>query len=187
TCIPIKNLNVKPTASLAFTWDDLKPNQLNNWNPELLVYGYTVLNMSTYFDNIPNYNDGIVPDSALSFVNNKLFEVLYTNQTSGKPRSKDISWLVSYNNKFQDAISCILSRYQAGVVFTQTTGFTFSKKLIEVSDSGEMLGDPLYTIILVTAYSEDKNSLQTTLDSLVKTDYSDDHKLFFIVADGMIK
>ncbi|CAG8634846.1 16736_t:CDS:2, partial [Racocetra fulgida] len=81
TCIPIKKLNVKPIASLSFTWDDLKPNQLNNWNSELLVYGNT-----------------------------------------------------------------------------------------------EMLGDPLYTIILVTAYSEDKNSLQTTLDSLVKTDYSDDHK-----------
>ncbi|CAG8454440.1 7688_t:CDS:2 [Cetraspora pellucida] len=217
TCIPIKNLNVKPIASLAFEWNDLKPNKLNDWEPELLVYGSTVINVSSYVDNITNYNDETVPDSTLSFVNNILYEILYTNNTNGSPRSKDISWLASYNHNFKNAIPCILSRYQAGFVLTQTAGcyinttitifttgtililtmvriivavlftFTFSKKLVEVSDSGEMIDDPLYTVMLVTAYSEDKNSLQTTLDSLVKTDYSDDHKLFFIVVDGMIK
>ncbi|CAG8620100.1 13776_t:CDS:2 [Cetraspora pellucida] len=217
TCIPIKNLNVKPIASLAFGWNDLKPNKLNDWKPELLVYGSTVINVSSYVDNIANYNDETVPDSTLSFVNNILYDILYTNQTNGSPRSKDISWLASYNRDFKNAIPCILSRYQAGFVLTQTAGcyintsvaifttgtiviltmvriivavlftFTFSKKLVKVSDSGEMIDDPLYTVMLVTAYSEDKNSLQTTLDSLVKTDYSDDHKLFFIVVDGMIK
>ncbi|KAG2179561.1 hypothetical protein INT44_006408 [Umbelopsis vinacea] len=44
----------------------------------------------------------------------------------------------------------------------------------------------LYTIMLVTCYSEGILSLKTTMDSLAETHYSKQHKLFVVVADGMI-
>ncbi|KAJ9079704.1 hypothetical protein DSO57_1032694 [Entomophthora muscae] len=44
----------------------------------------------------------------------------------------------------------------------------------------------LFTILLVTCYSEGELSLRTTIDSLADTDFSDDKKLLFIVADGII-
>lgn len=45
----------------------------------------------------------------------------------------------------------------------------------------------LYTLCLVTAYSEDEDGLRTTIDSLAQTDYHDEYKLIFIVADGIVK
>ncbi|KAJ3160914.1 hypothetical protein HDU86_008276 [Geranomyces michiganensis] len=44
----------------------------------------------------------------------------------------------------------------------------------------------LYTIMLVTCYSEGKEGIRSTLDSLAGTDYSDRKKLLFVVADGLI-
>ncbi|KAJ1888006.1 hypothetical protein LPJ66_008798, partial [Kickxella alabastrina] len=47
--------------------------------------------------------------------------------------------------------------------------------------------DELYTIMLVTCYSEGEESIRGTCDSLCGTTFSDSHKLLFIVADGIIK
>ncbi|KAI9296884.1 hypothetical protein K502DRAFT_313744 [Neoconidiobolus thromboides FSU 785] len=44
----------------------------------------------------------------------------------------------------------------------------------------------LFNIMLVTCYSEGEASMRTTIESLAGTDYSDDKKLLFIVADGII-
>jgi chitin synthase len=44
----------------------------------------------------------------------------------------------------------------------------------------------LYTVMLVTCYSEGMLSLKTTMDSLAETHYSKQHKLFVVIADGMI-
>lgn len=46
--------------------------------------------------------------------------------------------------------------------------------------------DPRHTILFVTCYSEGRESIKSTLDSLVETTYSNNHKLLFIVADGII-
>ena len=45
----------------------------------------------------------------------------------------------------------------------------------------------MYTILLVTCYSEGEEGLRTTLDSLTCTEYDDNQKLLFVVADGIIK
>ncbi|KAI8139495.1 chitin synthase-domain-containing protein [Fennellomyces sp. T-0311] len=50
----------------------------------------------------------------------------------------------------------------------------------------DIVNTQLYTIMMVTCYSEGYEGLRTTLDSLAKTTYSNKHKCFFIVADGMI-
>ncbi|KAJ3048127.1 hypothetical protein HK097_010854, partial [Rhizophlyctis rosea] len=44
----------------------------------------------------------------------------------------------------------------------------------------------LYTILLVTCYSENEASLRTTMESLAGTDYPDRKKLLFVVADGIV-
>lgn len=44
----------------------------------------------------------------------------------------------------------------------------------------------MYTILLVTCYSEGEAGLRTTLDSLTETDYDDSQKLLFVIADGII-
>lgn len=48
------------------------------------------------------------------------------------------------------------------------------------------IGSELFCVCLVTCYSEGKESIKGTLDSIALTDYSDSRKLLFIVCDGMI-
>lgn len=48
------------------------------------------------------------------------------------------------------------------------------------------IGAELFTVCLVTCYSEGEDSLRTTLDSIANTTYSDSRKLLFIVADGIV-
>ncbi|KAF8270250.1 chitin synthase-domain-containing protein [Lactarius quietus] len=48
------------------------------------------------------------------------------------------------------------------------------------------IGAELFAVCLVTCYSEGEESLRTTLDSISSTTYSDQRKLLFVVADGMI-
>ncbi|OMH81477.1 Chitin synthase 7 [Zancudomyces culisetae] len=52
---------------------------------------------------------------------------------------------------------------------------------------GKGESDELYTVMLVTCYSEGEDSIRGTCDSLVQTEYSSMRKLLFIVADGIIK
>jgi len=51
--------------------------------------------------------------------------------------------------------------------------------------SAKNVDDP-FVILLVTCYSESEESLRLTLDSLANTDYHDQRKLIFIVADGFV-
>ncbi|KAF9245027.1 glycosyltransferase family 2 protein [Melanogaster broomeanus] len=48
------------------------------------------------------------------------------------------------------------------------------------------IGAELFAVCLVTCYSEGEESLRSTLDSISRTTYSDQRKLLFVVADGMI-
>ncbi|CAG8552813.1 10497_t:CDS:2, partial [Acaulospora colombiana] len=46
--------------------------------------------------------------------------------------------------------------------------------------------DLMYTILLVTCYSEGEDGLRTTLESLAATDYPVSHKIIMCIADGII-
>ena len=46
---------------------------------------------------------------------------------------------------------------------------------------------PMYSILLVTSYSEGEAGLRITLDSLTETEYPDERKLLFVIADGIVK
>ncbi|CCF50269.1 hypothetical protein NDA11_006698 [Ustilago hordei] len=48
------------------------------------------------------------------------------------------------------------------------------------------IGTEPYIVCLITAYSENEDGISTTLTSLSATEYSDQRKLLFVVADGMV-
>lgn len=48
------------------------------------------------------------------------------------------------------------------------------------------IGSELFTVCLITCYSESRESIKGTCDSIALTNYSDNRKLLFIVADGMV-
>ncbi|KAI8375401.1 chitin synthase [Choanephora cucurbitarum] len=50
----------------------------------------------------------------------------------------------------------------------------------------DIVDTELYTVMLVTCYSEGEEGLKTTMDSLSNTTYSNKHKIFFVIADGLI-
>ncbi|KAI8380967.1 chitin synthase-domain-containing protein [Radiomyces spectabilis] len=53
------------------------------------------------------------------------------------------------------------------------------KTLVEV-------GNDLYTVMLITCYSENTEGIRATVESLSATEYPDDRKLLFLIADGII-
>lgn len=53
-------------------------------------------------------------------------------------------------------------------------------------DNIKQSATPMYTILVVTCYSEGREGLKSTIESLCETDYPDDQKMLFIVADGLI-
>ena len=80
-----------------------------------------------------------------------------------------------------------------------------SKEGLEKKDAGVYLAKPsngplykqgwqrsiatpsdLYTICMVTCYSEDETAIKGTLDSIAGTDYPDERKLLFVICDGLI-
>jgi chitin synthase len=45
----------------------------------------------------------------------------------------------------------------------------------------------LYTLCLITCYSEDELSIRNTLDAIAGTDFPDERKLLFVICDGLIQ
>ncbi|KAI8341473.1 chitin synthase-domain-containing protein [Chlamydoabsidia padenii] len=48
------------------------------------------------------------------------------------------------------------------------------------------VGNDLYTVMLITCYSENMEGIRATVESLSLTSYPDDRKLLFLIADGII-
>ncbi|CAG8702704.1 9295_t:CDS:2 [Cetraspora pellucida] len=50
----------------------------------------------------------------------------------------------------------------------------------------DKIGNDLFTVLLVTCYSEGKEGLRLTCESMAATEYPDERKLLFLVCDGII-
>ncbi|KAI9278951.1 chitin synthase-domain-containing protein [Phascolomyces articulosus] len=48
------------------------------------------------------------------------------------------------------------------------------------------IGNDLFTVLLITCYSENTEGIRATVESLSSTEYPDDRKLLFLIADGII-
>lgn len=246
-CIPIDELDQYYIADnfIEFNWHDLRlnlePNKTDT--PHLLVLSDTVIDISSY-----------ITQNKQPFGNNV---DLLLRQNAGQ----DATYIFSAWQDAKDAWPCIVARYSAGVISSDTMGCIVYEivtdfflavvivlmliryamalgfhwlvsplltlpggrsrgilawrsiaggnqfprlhrpsntssldTLVANNDTTSLIkpiatlveNDPRYTILFVTCYSEGEESIKSTLDSLVKTTYSDKHKLLFIVADGVI-
>jgi chitin synthase len=48
------------------------------------------------------------------------------------------------------------------------------------------VGKDLFTVLLVTCYSEGEDGIKLTCESMAKTEYPDERKLLFLICDGVI-
>jgi chitin synthase len=61
-----------------------------------------------------------------------------------------------------------------------------SLSAVDLKPGVDIVATKLYTILQVTCYSEGEESMRTTMDSLANTTYSNKHKVFMVIADGLI-
>jgi chitin synthase len=73
----------------------------------------------------------------------------------------------------------------ASAVIVAVIGFKFLAALRSMHSSNPEDIDK-YVITLVTCYTEGKDSLELTLESIACTEYDDRHKLAVVIADGMV-
>ncbi|RHZ76652.1 hypothetical protein Glove_194g20 [Diversispora epigaea] len=74
-----------------------------------------------------------------------------------------------------------LSRHQAAPWAHQSESGSAIKTV-----SLDEVGNDLFTVLLVTCYSEGESGLRMTCESMAATDYPDDRKLLFLICDGNI-
>ncbi|CAG8475930.1 6512_t:CDS:2 [Acaulospora colombiana] len=89
-------------------------------------------------------------------------------------------WFISHrlaHKPAPSASSLAVSDSQPWVPGTRTV-----KKGMTMDD----IGNDLFTVLLVTCYSEDEAGIRCTCESMASTDYPDDRKLLFLICDGII-
>ncbi|RCH96880.1 hypothetical protein CU098_006794 [Rhizopus stolonifer] len=93
------------------------------------------------------------------------------------PSSSSSSSMVK-NETMEMASLPMDSAFSSGVIAAAAAGAGTGKK-VEV-------GNDLFSVMLITCYSENTEGIRGTVESLSMTDYPDDRKLLFLIADGII-
>jgi chitin synthase len=93
--------------------------------------------------------------------------------------------VVDRRNAMQCAVSVWITYAVAGVLVS----IMVVRFLAALQLSSKRIPEDLdkYTICMVPCYTEGEESLRKTIDSLALLSYTDDRKLLFVVADGMIR
>ncbi|CAG8521283.1 34133_t:CDS:2, partial [Gigaspora margarita] len=182
---------------VGFSWDEITSNSSGK---KLLVRNNFVYDFTSYLD--PSNTD-----YWLGY--DKKFTRTWLESLIGSDATLEIANSYSQNDVvkcFDNFLigkiegipySCAISTVLVVVMTTVTTFYGLLKLLSTVVYDifiSRKLGIPKtmseknqkYMIITVPCYSEGRESLMSSLNSLAATDYSDQHKLFFIVADGNI-
>ncbi|KAI8339625.1 chitin synthase [Chlamydoabsidia padenii] len=239
-CISVNELQkYRSKGSLAYTWDDLRPNGVDKLSDsDMVVLGDSVLNLTKYF----NSND--------DFYGARVRSALQAG------RGNDASYALLFTPEGKNARQCLLARYSIGIMEVDTGGciasqmimtimlvviiamivvrysmallfqWVIASKLVKPGGRSNWLAwrsikggndDPanhvpggapaseqssamefgggvhtdivsteLYACMLVTCYSEGEEGLRITMDSLASTTYSQKHKIFFVICDGLI-
>ncbi|CAG8471347.1 958_t:CDS:10 [Ambispora gerdemannii] len=109
------------------------------------------------------------------------FEHFLVGKVDGREVGCSIANLVVI---FMTAIFTIV----ATIKFLSATVYDWfiSEKISRILATPKSKEETKYTIILVPCYSEDEASMRATFDSLAASDYSNEHKLFFVISDGNI-
>ena len=187
-------------------WDDVQENNFaNDTDAKLFVLNGAVLDVREYMKTPEDPND--VLDHAIR---------LFAKPTKiGGPTqpdvAKDATRYFSDRKELRPVMNCMMAMYRVAFVdkFSIRCGISnmiLGTGLITISliifirffmalifawileprlvGSGREY-DP-YTVLMVACYSEGKEGLKTTLESLANTKYPNDKKIIFIVADGLV-
>jgi chitin synthase len=158
------------------------------------------------------YN-GKVVDLTRYTQNDKQFLGDAINQKLKKFYGRDISHAVTADPDLKNAMNCLSDLYLVGVIDATDSGCFMSNTIVIMSmiilfclifakfaaavtfnwilssQLGKISRTRLphsHVVLLVTCYSESEDSLKTTLDSLSATDYNNEQKLLFVIADGNV-
>ncbi|KCZ75424.1 hypothetical protein H311_03600, partial [Anncaliia algerae PRA109] len=177
----LKNSDIIPIAPIHYTWKDIKDN------------GYIVIDNKVYD---PSEN-----------IEGDLKE--FISQAKGTDAS-DLAKEMLEKKMDKNALECFKESFYCGEIASKTPGCLVADILLYISTVAifslilirfflaifyswyirrriSVLNTPQTTplILLVTCYSEGKEGLKSTLDSLSEQDYP--HKIILVIADGMIK
>lgn len=190
-----------------YAWGDIASRNLT-------AFRYGIIDLQRYVSNVPinpqNQLDSIIrqasklEDATLLFTSNKevftpqilrcLSDKFYAGDVLLLPVQCIIARMLTNITLFI-VLAVVLTRFFMAITFAWVISKKLSKtpaqplaskaynSVITLTTSNST---DLHTVFLVTCYSEGEDSLRTTFDSLVNTDYPDDKKLLFIVSDGMI-
>jgi chitin synthase len=199
-------------AKVAFKWNDVEDNYAGR--TRLVVYNGNVLNVTSIIanetlskmfhkDTIKILQDGVGRDISRDITiypqARKQINCLLERYTVGVVDKQNPSCYLANAVMiiFLVAIlGVVLTRFFMALIFSwfMADKLTVVKPIkihgkkvdpLEYQVNIQGNGD-LYTICLVTCYSEGKEGLQTTLNSLATTTYNDKKKLLFIIADGEV-
>ncbi|KAF0332974.1 glycosyltransferase family 2 protein [Gigaspora margarita] len=96
------------------------------------------------------------------------------------------SWFISYRLAHEPTKPKKQRQPSTSQVFGRRTAPWINRNPVVNAINLDKIGNDLFTVLLVTCYSEGKEGLQLTCESMAATDYPDDRKLLFLICDGLI-
>lgn len=164
-----------------------------------------VLNLKPYVDAVPSAVKGDGIDGAIR-----------AGLSSGIAGARDVTRALYDRGATSREIACITQRYAAGRLDRMSPGCFFAQlslyatlvvilgivlirfamaatfhwlmapRMARPPQSGSSAASDLWTMCLVTCYSEGEAGIRATLESIADADYPDARKLLFVVADGRV-
>ncbi|CAG8641711.1 2684_t:CDS:2, partial [Acaulospora colombiana] len=179
--------------SVGYTWDNI-----TNGSGEMFVYNGKVYDISNYLK-LPATEQWLGDASVTNWLSSLVGKDA-TGEIVRTQGTKDIAKCFDYFLVGQiegTTIGCFATNTIIGLMIVMFAGITIIKfvsavtfqwllswKLGKISKKPKAENSISRIMMLVTCYSEGEQSMRTTLDSLAATDYSDKHKLLFVIADG---
>lgn len=208
-CLDVSLLNsVKMKGRIYFSWEQI--GRSYDSYSDLIVFNKFVLNMTSFISSSPS-----TTFNQLSF-NNPQTILKVSNQSDDTTRSfytdpqlihvsKCLTQLYTVGQIDSQSIGCVASNVilvmclvaivcviLVKFLMALTFHWFLSRRLVLKRESTPYTFhlpssvDKSAIIMLVTCYSEGEHGIKSTLDSLATTNYPDDRKLLFVVADGII-
>ncbi|CAG8467185.1 11487_t:CDS:2 [Gigaspora rosea] len=188
----LKNLDLN--LFVGYTWDNITDTKNN-----LFVYKDNVYDLNTYLNLQPN--DQWLGNDVTTWLSSLVgrdatMDIMRTQRTKDIANCFDHFLVGKLDGTTLGCVATSSILILMTVTFISITLIKFisavtfdwfvSWQLGKISKIPKPDNAITYLLILVTCYSEGEQSMRTTLDSLAETDYSDKHKVLFVIADGNI-
>lgn len=199
--------SLRNIPDIYYTWQDVA-SETEIYSRNLVVYGGDVIDLdrlalfpyqdwqfSHAFQHIINMRVS-TPDMTLVAGRNKLnrqaVQCLVQVAKIGVVDAESVGCLMSHIVLYISLafiFSIVAIKFFLAVYFEWFVSWRLSEPLWQnegTEKTPQASNTKMNVICLVTAYSEDKAGIQTTLDSIVETNYPNSNKLIFVVCDGLV-